>query len=267
MVGIKPIGNGENDESEWSEDQIDEIYNAIDQYGDELVLHTAPTDKPIESKISDTKFVRHNIVLLALSDQEQQIDINKMLVAQQLAEFDPETQNLLEKVPILVGDDNDSDSESDWDDECNPNVQQNKWMMMNNPPNEIESPKRDSNIGNDFDQINALLQDNTCMIDADDFLRDLCKVQRGEKNEPQIEPKDSGHSSANEGSEHSIQDHLESISEDSGNPTYGHHQLEYIYKRPCVFWWQTDEMVVLKINAHDNMKYGLTITSDQLIYG
>lgn len=265
LVGIKPIGNDENCESEWTEEQIDEIYNAIDQYGDELVLHTALTDKHIESKIADTKFVRHNIVLLALPDQEQQIDINKMIVAQQLAEFDPETQNLLEKVPILVGNDNDSDSESDWDDECNPNQQQNKWII-NNPPKEIKSPKGDSNIETDFDQINALLQDNSFMLDADEFLRDLCNAQRGENNQPAIEPRDSGNSSANEGSEHSIQDHLESISEDSGNPTDRHHQLEYIHKRPCVFWWQTDEMVVLKISAHDDVKYGLEITSDQLIY-
>ncbi|XP_055304540.1 putative ATP-dependent RNA helicase TDRD12 isoform X2 [Sitodiplosis mosellana] len=301
LVGIKPAENAGCEVAQWNEQHIDAIYEAIDGYGNDLVLHTVSTDKSVKSKIADTNFVRHDIVLLAIPDEDQQINMNQLLVAQELADFDPSTRHSLDNVPILVSDDNDDDSESDWDDECKAygNEQQKKWVMVDNPPNRTESPESD--ISNDFEKINELLNDDSFMQEAEDFLRDLCKSNKegGEQNgtEPEIEQKsamkvddstikpqmeskskiewnnnklDNGYAStsngSSEGSENSTDCQIENSSEDSGNPG-DRHQLEYVYKRPRVFWWQTDEMIVLKISAHDNVKYGLEVTSEQLVYG
>lgn len=276
MVGIKPIENDEKTDSQWTdEDQIDAIYDAIDEYSEYLFLHTVSTNKSIKSKIADTEFVRHDIVLVALPDQEPQININEMLVTKRLADFDPNTQHILDNIPNLLDDDSDADSESDWEDECKINEHQNKWLMLNNQPKAI-TPK--ASVSEDFEQLNALLNDDSFMSDADSFLRALYNGDQGGVEEkyskvPDVKPKqhmESGYTSSTT-HEHSeddtdIETKSENVKEELINAS-DRHQLEYIYKRPQVFWWQTDEMIVLKIKAHDNVKYGLEVSSEQLIYG
>lgn len=287
MVGIKPIGI---DVSQWTEEQIDAIYDAIDEYGNDLLLHTVSTDKSVKSKISDTFYVRHDVVLLATPDEDQQIIVNKFLVAKELADFDPATRNLLENIPILVGDD-DNDSESDWEEECKAYAKekekQNERIIVNNPANGTES----SSSENDFEQIHDLLQDDEFMQEAENFLRDLCKGNKQDdepngampsiaeepklkkplmesNNENKNKPDNGYATTSTDGSSEDIETDckIESSSEDSGNPVCRHH-LEYIYKRPRVLWWQNDEMIVLRINAHDNVKYGLKVTPEQFVYG
>lgn len=44
------------------------------------------------------------------------------------------------------------------------------------------------------------------------------------------------------------------------------HPLEFFYKRPKIEWQQTEETLVLRISASDNIKYGLNVTIDSLTY-
>lgn len=296
MVGIKPVESGEGEVSQWNEKIVDAIYDAIDEYGNDLILHTIATDRSVKSKIPDTNFVRHDIVLLAIREDEDQINMNQRLVAANLAAFDPSKQNALDNIPILVDEDNESEidsesnGESDWDEECKAYAEEKQKKLTDSPPSGTESPE--SGVGDDFEQIFELLNDVDFMEEAGDFLKDLCKKERRDEPEPEIEPKPAmkessteiskpkiewnnkmgnGYSSTgtnefSDVSENSTDCQMENAIEVSENP-YDRHQLEYVYKRPCVFWWQTEEMVVLKIRAHDNVEYGIEVTSDQLVYG
>lgn len=262
-------------EAEWTEQQIDEIYNAIDEYGDQLFLHTVSTDKSIESNITDTKIFRHDVVLLALRDQ-QQINVNELVVSLDLAEYDPETMAKLQNVPSLLDDDNNDDSDEDWDQEIS-EYQAPNWVHLNAPQDNDDPNQNDTEskleMFDNFDAEDCIeffklaMQNGGSSTPAPaSKLNRIEEInEEGEEEElPKPEPKEQLNvigADAGYGSEDTVTE--ESTCENISDS----HQLEYIHKRPQVHWWQTEEMLVLRISAHENVQYGLEVTPEHLIYG
>ncbi|XP_031636550.1 putative ATP-dependent RNA helicase TDRD12 [Contarinia nasturtii] len=261
LVGIKSNEMKDDGTIYWSEERIDEIYNTIDQYGANLILHTVSSNKFAKTYVADTKITCHDVVLLAVNDAEQ-ININEMLVEQKLAEFDPETKHQLENVPDVTGKDNDSDNEN-WDNDFDPN---NSWeMVYNTPPKSTETSCEMDSF--DFESLDKYLNEDDSQLDEFLIALNLKEPSTTEVNEAVAGRGDTGYVSeeTNDNVSESFNDEK---SEDAVKYSIddNHHQLEYIYKRPRIYWFQSDEYIVLKISAHDGVKYNLEITCDQLIY-
>lgn len=259
MVGIKPVG----DKTHWTEEEIDEIYNIIDDDIHHLHHHIVSVNKAVDSPVG---IAQYDIVLMALCENKQS-SLNDLLVAQGLAEYDPSTEQHLKNPPNLLA--NDDSSDSDWDEEVDVN-------RVNNWPNKHAEANSAPNIDDDFNFDDAIVN-----FEDDDLLElfpglknqiekktstpiplklptinevDQPKVDSVEKNNL-LKRIDNGYVSAEtESSDASFEHHN------------FNHQLEYLYKRPKVCWWQTEEQLILRIGAHDNVQYGLEVTTDQLIY-
>lgn len=251
----------------WTDEMNDIIYEAIDQYGLDLHLHTIRADKSIKFELTNTPIVRHDIVLVAVHEDEE-ININKMMVAMKLVETDPQTFNDLEDVPQIM------DNDDDWDDE----IVENQIIPAQNVPAQLAEEQKENDFFSHFSE-----------VPPEDFLNFFEEAFKVQKNQAQAQPnqlqkieecdeetepingKDNGYGSFEEDIRNS---HLNSSASSeegvqissSEKCTQISHQIEYIYKRPKVNWWQTEEKIVLRINAHENVKYGLEVTSDYLVY-
>lgn len=247
---------------------MDKIYDEIERFGDELFLHTITADKSIKSKVPDTDIVRYDVVLLALHDQ-QQINVNEMLAKQGLLELDINTEECFKNVPNLL--DHDSDDEEDDDDweKCFKGSQhENDWVHLNAP---VDTPKPNSEDGDS-------VLDMFCNFEAEDVEEFLKMLTGGEgggsrrmpdviEEEPEFEPEsESTLIDKNLDDIGYVTGNLDSSSEDSAEKP-SNHQMEYLYKRPKIDWWQTEELIFLRISAYENVKYGLQIASDHLVYG
>lgn len=269
MVGLKPI-DGEN-ETQWPQDVIDKIYGAIDEYGEELVLHsTVCSDRSIKSEIMNANCARHDIVLWAVRDGVQ-LNLNKILVERGLVEFDPNTKSKLEYTPNSTETDNYSGSDSDWETGCD----ENKRPKLNESTKQVEPKENEPN------SVLGLL-DDLPPEDFEDLLgkteeskagNDIEQAQTSVNTIPNQFIGDVGYISAgrDEPSENCFEISSDTITEDvndaiSEDPN-DKALLEYIYKRPSIHWWQDEQSIVLKILAFDDVKYGLEITSESLIYG
>lgn len=269
MIGIKPIGNG----STWTD--AFRIYDEIDElYGNGLYLHTIDVDKKVKSPV-DT--LRYDIVLAAVVD-DTQFCVNDFLVSQNLAEYDENTKHHLKKVPNLLEDIDSDSSDSDWEKELDTG-RENIWPRTNGhgDGNETEY-KQNEHEDIDFDFENAYV--NFEEEDLLDLFPGLVKrkssstpnaaaLQRiDEANEidedsfENIDPTEQAEKQADYGYASE-----ETNGTDASSEHYDvSHQVEYINKRPKVDWWQTEEQLILRIGAHDNVQYGLEITTDYLIY-
>lgn len=282
MVGIRSSETNDDGLPIWSEEQCDQIYNAIDEYGSNLVLHTVLTDKSVQSNIPDIKIARHDIVLLSMNGTEQ-INIHKMLVDRKLVEIDENTKHILDNIPKLFDDD---DYGSDWDVEFDPN---NSYEKVSSPE---QTPAQTPPNDNEFNLFERLLEDEDGENDVNDFFLELGKqlgiianpINDGE-NSSELQRADAPNEIRDPLKQSASQNSHDKLTDDekSEDSTMKHdsdhsfeeltldamndHHLEYIYKRPRVNWWQSSEIVILKISAQDDsVKYKLKVTADQLIY-
>lgn len=261
MIGIKPLSAGE-----WTEAMNDNIYDAIDQYGGDLFLHTISMDKSVKCKITDINIRYHDVVLLAV-DGKEQININDMVVDLKLADYDSKTKNKMQNVPNIF----DEDSDEDWDDEIDVNRETN-WIN-DLASRAIPEPCQGEVIG-----IIDNIDDKECF----EFFKDLFLTGNArstptptptptrtlnrieEINEIEEQEEDQSNKTPNVEPDNVTEDTVTTSSSEGASNA---HQLVYIYNRPKVHWWQTEEMLLLRISAHENVKYGLEITPDCLIYG
>lgn len=269
MVGIKPIG----DKTEWTEEEKEEMYDAIDlKYGDDLYLHTINEDK---SSDSFANILHYDVVLLAV--QREQICINDELVSLELAEYDPCTRKHLENLPSLLQDDSSDSSDSDWDKEIDVN-QQNNWPNMNRE-REPERKHEHSDLDDfNFDDAFVHFEDEDLMELFPDMVRkkesstpkptsELQKID--EVNETEEDFPQQSRSPIDESAKQVDNGYLSAetdATDASSEETVVNHQVEHAYKRPKVDWWQTEEQLILRIGAHDDVQYGLDVTPDHLIY-
>lgn len=263
MIGIKPVGN----ESQWAEKN--KIYDEIDlHHGDSLYLHTVDEDKTVESP---TNISRYNIVLLTIHGDDQ-FCINDFIVSLKLAEYDESTRHHLKRFPnLLEGNDSDS-SDSDWEKDIDIYDPKNDRPPVRSSGNETECKQEI-----DFDFENAFVN-----FEDDDLLELFPgMVKRKTSSTPtgalqrideanEIEMDEFEHIESTQSSEKQTDNGYVAAETDGTNASSEHpdvnHQVEYFYKRPKVDWWQTEEQIKLRIGAHDDVQYGLEITSDHLIY-
>lgn len=272
MVGIKPIGNA----TQWTAEEKDQIYDEIDlKYGNDLYLHTITENKSCESPAN---IMRYDIVLLAVQDNKQYC-VNDFLVSLKLAEYDAETKHRLEKIPNIVEDIDSDSSDSDWEKEID--VERKNDWPNSRPKTEHEQCENDNKDNDfDFDFENAYVN-----FEEDDLLEmfpgfvqrkasstpnaTLEKIDE-DVNEADVDPIENNDLSLAERVNQTDNGYASVEMDDSTDASSEYddvnHQVEYIYKRPKVHWWQTEELLILRIAAHDNVQYGLEITSDYLIY-
>lgn len=252
MVGIEAIGNTKG----WSEETIDNIYNEIDKYHNELYLHTISDNKAIKSTIFSTNMMCYDVVLLSICDKEQ-INLNNMLVENGLANYDPQTKYRLENIPNIL------ETEEDWDDDSNGSWEEKLGNIQSSTPN--CSPDQ-SNSDSGF------MSDLICNFDNDTLLDFFLNTKQ-----PEHEPSNGIATIAEEDEDKEEDKEEEFKKNDQINQNdsidckmisrTGGHQIEYVFKHQQIYWQQNEELVVLKIQAHDNVKYGLEVTEDYLIYG
>lgn len=266
MIGIKPIGNG----SQWTEK--DKIYDEIDeQYGDNLYLHTIDVDKSVDSPAN---ILRYDVVLLAIHD-DTQFCVNDLIVKLDLAEYDESTKHHLRTVPNLLDDIDSDSSDSDWEKEIDID-RKNNWPRPNGNGTECKQSGQEEEF--DFDFENAFVN-----FEDEDLLELFPELVKKESSSTPIantlQTIDEANEIDNDASENSD---LAEQNEKQGDNGYVsaeadgtdassehydvNHQVEYMYKRPKVDWWQTEEQLKLRIGAHDGVQYGLKITPDYLIY-
>lgn len=255
LVGIKPIG----DRTRWTEEEIDEIYDKIDlEYGDYLYHHTIAVDESVESPVNIN---RHDIVLLAVCDDEQ-FSVNDLLVKLNLAEYNPATKHHLQNVPNLLENYDSDSSDSDWDKEIDVN-RMNEWPRAQGETstpadgNDDLENLEDAYVCFNDDELRELFQTSTRNSSALEKIDETneTEVDSNQNNDlATTQPVDNGYISAEIDGSDASTEHLV------------HHQVEYICKRPKVSWWQTEDVLVLRISAHDNVQYGLEITPEQLAY-
>lgn len=271
MTGIKPTGNG----SQWTD--VDRIYDEIDeQYGDNLYLHTIEVDKSVDSPVD---IYRYDIVLAAVVD-DTQFCVNDSLVSQNLAEYDESTKHHLKKVPNLLENMDLDSSDEDWEKEID-DERENVWPRPNDHGNEngneMECKQNENeDINFDFENAYVSFQEEDLLQMFPGYLQRrssstpnpnpnaaLQRIEEGneidedsfENIDPTERQADNGYMSA------------ETDGTDASSEHYDvNHQVEYIYKRPKIDWWQTEEQLILRIGAYDNVQYGLQVTTDYLIY-
>lgn len=265
MIGIKPIGN----ESQWTEK--DKIYDEIDlKYGNNLYLHTIGEDKSVESPANT---MRYDIVLLAVQDSKQ-FNVNDSLVSLKLAAYDAKTKHHLQRMPNLLNDIDSDSSDSDWEKEIDID-RKNDWPSSRPEVEHEQSEKEDSDF--DFENAYVNFEENDFLEMFPQFVQKKCsstpnatlrKIDEEiietdtdpvENNDllmaESVRQADNGYVSAEMDGTDASSEHFDD-----------NHQVEYIWKRPKVYWWQTEELLILRIGAHDNVQYGLEITPDYLIY-
>lgn len=270
MVGIKSI-DGEN-QAQWPEEMVDKIYDAIDEYGDELVLHTVCSNRSIKSDIMDVNCAQHDIVLLAVRDGVQ-FNMNEMLVERGLVEFDPNTKSKLEYVPNVAKINNDSECGSDWEAECDEYKRTKLNEAKGNEPDH-GLDWLDDVPPEEFEDFMADLMGRMGLSEAkNDIQQAQTQTQPSITTNPKHTIEDAG--PASNGGYNSNESHYDSspdavsgaVNDEIIEDPKDKAMLHYIYKRPRVYWWQDEQSIVLKISADDDVKYGLKITSETLIYG
>lgn len=270
MIGIKPIG----DETQWTEQQNDSIYNKIDlEYGNNLYLHTITVNKSVTSPAN---ILRYDIVLLAVRDHEQTC-LNDKLESLKLAEYDPSTKHHLQNLPSLLEDDVSDSSDSDWEKEID--VKGKNEFSSSSGQRELEASDRDDldledayvhfteedvlELFPDFvqkkPQSTPMPTPTTTLPKIDELNEVEAEIKSTKDNdlslEEMLKQADNGYVSAETDGTDASSEHYEV-----------NHQVEYIYKRPKVYWWQTEQTLILRIGAHDDVQYGLEITPDYLKY-
>lgn len=263
MIGIKPI---EIDNLVQFKKRIYLIKNLINKYGNELLLHAVSTERRIKCEIPNTHIPRHDVIILATQDGNNQMNINQMLVEQNLCEYDPKTKDKLNNVPNVV----EKDSDSDWD---NQSYVSNDWVMTGDNANRYYSEDDENEL--DLEWIEHQPQDQ-----IDSFLYDLLNAQNEDALQPllnnelnSIDPKiqsiepiqELDEISENENDEISNENLIE-WSECSEEDSNDRAQLEYIYKRPQIIWWQTDDMIILSVGVQENAEYGFEITPNSIVF-
>lgn len=270
MIGIKPIGN----ERQWT--NANEIYDKIDElYGDNLYLHTIHVDKSAHSPVDIS---RYDVVLAAIVD-DTQFCVNDFIVSESLAELDENTKHHLRAVPNLLNDLDDSD----WENEIDTN-RQNSWPQSQPEPqpqpnghgNENEREIMHSDF-KDFDFENAYI--NFQEEDLLEMFPDYVQRKTSTTPNPGLQKIDEANevdddsfeiNDPTEQAERQPDNGYVSAEPDGTDASSEHcdvnHPMEYVHKRPKVDWWQTKDQLILRIGAHDNVQYGLEITTDYLIY-
>lgn len=255
MVGIEAIGNT----SKWSEEMIDNIYNEIDKYHHELYLHTISDNKAIKSTIFNTNITCYDVVLLSIHDNEQ-INLNNMLVENCLANYDPQTKHRLENIPNIL------ETEEDWDDDSNGSWNQKLDNIQSSTPN-CSPDQSNSESGFVSDMFGNFDEEHVI-----EFFEMFLNT-----NQPEPKPSNGIAAIAEEDEDQELDEEEEFKKNDQINQNdsteckmisrTGGHQIEYMFKHQQIYWQQNEELVELKIQAHDNVKYGLEVTEDYLIYG
>lgn len=251
--------------TKWDEERIDAIYDAIDEYGNELHLHTITDNKAIKSTLVDTNIMCYDVVLLAVRDNEQ-INLNKMLVEKGLAATDPESEGQLNKVPCINEVD---DEDEDWDNECYERLEQPKYST----PNQSICPKES---GSEIEFMDNLNFNNFEQEQLEAFMRGLLDQQNPNplktlngKDANQlatIEENDVDSRINTDISNGHNNDAIDTLTDDYMMRKTDGHKIEYRFNHPKIHWQQNEELIVLKINAQDDVKYGLEVTDDYLIY-
>lgn len=264
LIGIKPIGN----RKQWTEEEKDKIYDEIDlNYGDNLYLHTIAVNESIESPANIT---RYDIILMVVRDHEQ-FCVNDWLVSLNLAEYDANTKHQLQKIPNLLEDDDSDSIDSDWEKEIDVK-RENQWPSCNGGLVQNQDDAEDfeglENAFVNFDEDELLEFIGYKKQSSSTPISTLKKID--EADEIGMESPGNNESSKQQRLKQTDNGYASGEMDGTDEPLgkYGaNHQLEYIYKRPKVDWWQTEELLILRIGAHDNVQYGLEITSGHLIYG
>lgn len=264
MIGIKPIGN----ESEWTD--ANKIYDEIDvNYGDDLYLHTVDVDRSVNSPAN---ILRYDVALVAKYN-DTQICVNDFLVSElELAEYDENTRHHLKKIPNFLEEIDSDSNDSDWDKEIDIE-RKNNWPHSSSNGTGSKEPDDDF----DFDFENAYVH-----FEEDDLLalfpgmvkRKTSSTPNPTTSNPTLQKIDEVNEmdldDLSEQAEKEVDRGYVSTETDGTDASSEHydvnHQVEYIFKRPKVNWWQTEEQLILRISAHDNVQYGLEITTDYLIY-
>lgn len=234
-----------------------------------MYLHTVVTDKSVKSNIDGINFVRHNIVLVAVCGDDE-ININDLIVSMKLAEYDPQTAGNLQNIPRII--DVECYEEENWDAELdkNPDFRNDKAESLDTKPNDEDDI---SNWLKNFteEEITEFIT-QALNLPEPNKQEDAKKLERIEENDvemPVDQPKTSELTQSIDVGY--VSDELNNNenspkTSSKANESYSH-PIEYLYKRPNVHWRQTEEKIMLRINAHENPKYGLDVTPESLIYG
>lgn len=271
MVGIKSIGTTTGQASKWTDDIADQIYDLLGSYAFKTYLHTVTVDKSVKSTLPDLKLSRYDIVLVAVENSEQ-INLNELVVTRKLAEFNPETKHLLQNIPNLVEELSDDGSEN-WDNDYEHVVPEPRALPSARIIQNSEEEQSDDN-NNMFDE------DKLCMYFTDEELMELYQAAKAShtKAKPiECQPTTTGENGNSNELEKDVSEDSTitepiALTERGSSSTFipadpnDRPVLQYIWKRPKVLWWQTEEMVVMRIQAHDNVEYGLDFSAKNLIY-
>lgn len=272
LAGIKPTGSVDV----WSEDMIDEIYNEIDEYHEQLYLHTITDNKAIKSLVDDTNIMCYDVALLAIHNN-QQINLNKMLIEKGLVDIDPQTANRLENIPSII----EEEEEENWDEYCDEGFRRLENIGKSSTPNESLSPNEtDDGFIDNFteeeliDFIQEIMTKKPVAPKSDQRMITDCiaeedeeEISLEEKSTDQIASQSAAalHESPKKTDE-DVNGSMDNLDDTKMISKTDGHQIEYIYQHPKIYWQQNDEWIVLKISAHDDVKYGLEVTENHLIY-
>lgn len=272
LAGIKPTGGVDV----WSEEMIDAIYNEIDEYHEQLYLHTITDNRAIKSPVDDTNIMCYDVALLAIQDN-QQINLNKMLIEKGLVDIDPQTADRLENIPNII----EEEEEENWDEYCDEGFRRLENIGNSSTPNESLSPNEtDHGFFDNFTEEELIqfaqefLMEKPTPPKSDQRMITECIAEEDEEEIPleekstdQIVPQSAAalHQSPKK-TDKDINGSMDNLDDTKMISKTDGHQIEYIYQHPKIYWQQNDEWIVLKISALDDVKYGLEVTESHLIY-
>lgn len=239
----------------WKEEDIDLIYDEIDNYHENLYAYHVPNAPEFKSKFFEINISRCDVVLVATEDANQ-INLNMFLVSDSVDlakledEFDTE---IMDKIPFV-------EEEESWDslqpDAPGAPAASDQIDVIQNAA-DVQPEIDDS--GEMF--INFTHDEAQDIIAA--FLQPSAKktLQTLESSVQAIEP--AIQTETKPKPTNSIEtEFLEKTIQPS--PLKG--QLVYKHKRPLVCWRQDKQWIVITIKADDRIKYNLRVTEDSLIY-
>lgn len=236
------LANIQSLEEKWADKVSDKIYSVIDKfYGcGSVYAHVQPTESPLKSKFYEIDIPRYDVVLIALDDNNKQININSHLVELGLAKYSDSFQKeTFANIPkIEVAEEREASDEEDWD------------MLDYKSPATKPAPE----------PIEVNDEDMLCNFTAEEFEEFIMAGNKQRvQNERAIEPIQTAKL------EEIKEEHLIELECDEVVPK-PNERLTYFHKRPAIVWQQDDEFIVLKIKADDAVEYNLKVTHDSLVY-
>lgn len=242
------------DSKTWSAKDIDGIYDLImESPQNGLYAYVVATQSVNSEILHDVEQQHLKIILIDANNR----NINETAVKMNLAKFDKRIESKfyqicseLKVIEEAVDDIavNEAD-DSDWED-----LIDEKNIKLTKCASKFE-PKNDSNEI-DIDE----LEDNMSNDEAEAFMAQLMgkkepkpSSEMGKKPLDEIKPNED--LQPNE----TIETHDESSKATNGD-------LVYEYKRPIIYWQQTEDYIRLKISSFDSCKYNLEVGSDSFVY-